>query len=207
MDYINIVNSAIENADNNVSGINPEILKIKGMSSPKIRHFLNNVCHFDGCKYLEIGSHRGSTFCSAINNNKTQAVSIDDFSGCANMLGPFPHNELTDNINKYKTESTAVFINRSCWNVKLSEKFNVYFYDANHEEQYQYKAFTYFNDVLEDEFIAIVDDYRNDFVKRGTQRAFKDLKYNIVREWEKTTAIPNNDNGWWNGIYVAIIKK
>ena len=48
------------------SKITQEVLDVVGMSSPKVRHFLNNICNRPGTRYLEIGSHFGSTLISAV---------------------------------------------------------------------------------------------------------------------------------------------
>src|SRR3990170_4857741 len=75
------IETCIDNANNLKSKIDQSILDIEGQSSPKVRHLLNNLCSFKNCKYLEIGSLLGSTFCSACyKNNLTRAVSIDNFS-------------------------------------------------------------------------------------------------------------------------------
>ena len=46
-----------------------------------------------------------------------------------------------------------------------------------------------------------------DCVKVGTAKAFKELRYNIVKEWYKPSQSPNNSKSWWCGIYVAVIRK
>src|SRR5688572_19504540 len=85
------LNQCIENAERGESRLNPEILKINGMSSPKIRHLINNICSYpDFKRYLEVGTWRGSTLLSAANGNKNieLAVGIDDFS---QFVEPHPH--------------------------------------------------------------------------------------------------------------------
>jgi hypothetical protein len=101
-------------------------------------------------------------------------------------------------------------IESDCFTVPLSHfnnRVQVYFYDGRHEEEDQFKAFTYFNDILDDVFIAIVDDWNYLPVQTGTRSAFETLGYTVYREW----ILPARCNGdlqlWWNGLYVAVIKK
>jgi len=81
MNYISHTEKSIENSNNAISKLTPEILAIHDgdscMSSHLVRHLLNNICSFEGCNFLEIGSWRGSTFQSAIFNNNLKATSID----------------------------------------------------------------------------------------------------------------------------------
>jgi hypothetical protein len=78
------IQTSINNAEKGISQLPPAILGMEGMSSNKVRHFLNNVCNFDReivINYLEVGVWRGSTFCSAIFNNcLNYAVAIDNFT-------------------------------------------------------------------------------------------------------------------------------
>ena len=86
-------------------------------------------------------------------------------------------------------------------------KINIYFYDGGHSQEQQKLAFTYYNSIFEDTFIAIVDDYNCDKVQKGTQEAFQELGYTILFE-EYLPALYNGDkDNWWNGIYVAVISK
>jgi len=56
------------------------ILQMSGMSGSKTRHFYNNLCSFPDITYLEIGTWKGSTVCSAICNNISTVVCIDNFN-------------------------------------------------------------------------------------------------------------------------------
>ncbi|HMP32698.1 MAG TPA: hypothetical protein PKD85_24030, partial [Saprospiraceae bacterium] len=75
----------------------------------------------------------------------------------------------------------------------------------------QYKALTYFDKFLEDEFIFIVDDFDNEIVKAGTEKAIKDMGYEVKYRWEGKGEFGNWDvntnNVWWNGILVCLLKK
>lgn len=70
-------------AELGISKLPVPIYYIDGMSSPKGRRLLNNLCEMEGTRYLEIGCWKGSTLISAISNNYEtieQAVAIDNYS-------------------------------------------------------------------------------------------------------------------------------
>jgi hypothetical protein len=90
---------------------------------------------------------------------------------------------------------------------KLPGKYNLYFYDGEHSYDSQYRAFSHFDTVLDEVFIAMVDDYNTESVQKGTQDAFRDLGYKVV--FEQYLPTPGNCDwaSWWNGFYVALVKK
>lgn len=103
------------------------------------------------------------------------------------------------------------FYSHDCFDVDpesfVFEEVNIYFYDGGHARQDQANAFLYYNNILDDVFIAIVDDWNWDDVRNGTFDAFKELGYQILYE----VSLPSDGNGdiskWWNGLYVAVIRK
>lgn len=206
---ISHVQESIALAQQEASKLTDEILAIPGMSSAKVRHLLNNLCSMEDTRYLEVGVWQGSTFISALYDNEgasKHAVAIDNWS---EFGGPFP--EFLAHVLKFLPNYEGKFFSADCFtvnkNTSFSQKVNTYFYDGNHSFLSQKKAFTYFNDVLEDVFIAIVDDWNFPEVQKGTRAAFRELKYQILFE----TVLPARYNGdlenWWNGFYVAVIRK
>ena len=87
-----------------------------------------------------------------------------------------------------------------------------YFYDAGHLEQDQYDAFVKYDDLLDDVFVAIVDDWNccnSPQVAKGTNDAFRDLGY-IVHYGEVLgggITLNAPDNPWHNGLYVAVVER
>ena len=60
--------------------------------------------------------------------------------------------------------------------------------------------------VLADEFVFLCDDYDWPEVRKGTQDGTKEAGYKIL--FDHTLAGNDHDNeGWWNGYYVALLKK
>jgi hypothetical protein len=196
---------SINNAENHQSKLDKSVLDIDGMSSPKIRHFLNNIVDMPNAKYLEIGTWKGSTLCSALyNNNPNLAVAIDNFS---EFFGP--RAELRNNVSNY-VRCSLTFYDQDCFQFDkslLSDKVNIYLYDGNHSRQSHESALTYFIDILDDTFIYLCDDWNFVDVPAGTKDAINNLNLTVLQEW----IMPANHNGdvknWWNGFYIAVMRK
>lgn len=224
--YIDYIEKSLSLAENYTSNLHPDILKIEGMCVSKVRHFLNNLVSYFPCKnYLEIGSFCGATIISAGYNNSANLFAIDDFSIGKNLseedkikLSKRIPNFIWDVKKEFIKNTTQwlsnmTFIEKDSFSVNIKEfkeKYGtvpVYFYDGDHTTEGTYKGFTYFNDILENEFIAIVDDWRWKRVRNGTFKAFEKLKYNVVKQWELSARYFGDEKQWGNGVYVAVLEK
>ena len=54
--YKTLIDTAFQNAGNNVSKVTNDILVMEGMSGTKTRHFYNNLLNIEDARYLEIGT-------------------------------------------------------------------------------------------------------------------------------------------------------
>ena len=206
------IENAFENAEKGVSKVTGEILTMEGMSGKKTRHFYNNLMNKDDARYLEIGTWKGSSVCSAMCENKATVVCIDNWSEFGG-----PKNEFLHNFNKYKGKNDASFIEQDCYTVDVSKlpKFNVYMYDGNHTEDSHYKALIQYYNCLDDTFIFIVDDWNWLEVREGTIASLKELNLTVLYHKEIRTTNNNThppwgsteQQQWHNGIYVAILQK
>ena len=180
------------------------ILSLKGMSSDRNRHLLNNLCSLKGARYLEIGVWQGSTLASAGYLNPIHITAVDNWSQFEGPKEEFRRNcqeHVRNELSLFDEDSFKISL------AKLPGKYHIYFYDGDHSYKSQYQAFRYFDSVLESTFIAIVDDYNSDDVQRGTQDAFRDLGYRVVCEEYLPTPGNADMSTWWNGLYVALVKK
>jgi hypothetical protein len=204
--YKNIILNAFDNAENKKSKITDEIARIDGMSGIKTRHFYNNLMNSPDARYLEIGTWKGSSVCSAMCGNKAKIVCIDNWSEFGG-----PKGEFLINFEKFKGDNDATFIEYDCFKVDVSTlpKFNIYMYDGNHSNESHCNALMHYYDSLDDIFIYIVDDWNWVDVRNGTNNAIKKLNLQVL--YEKEIRLTNNNSTttgeWWNGIYVAILKK
>ncbi len=156
------VKKSIEMASLEQSNIDKTFLTAEGMSSPKVRHFLNNVCNLTQANYLEIGVWKGSTFMAALSNNTSlnSATAIDNW---AEFGGP--RDAFYGQIAKLNNSKLVTIYEKDAFQVDIKtafkKKIDIYFYDGEHTFDAQKSAFTYYKDILADTFIAIVDDYNH----------------------------------------------
>jgi hypothetical protein len=78
--YKTLIETAFKNAENNISKNTNDIINMEGMSGTKTRHFYNNLLNTEDSRYLEIGTWKSSSVCSAMCGNKAKVVCIDNWS-------------------------------------------------------------------------------------------------------------------------------
>lgn len=209
--YKNIIIKSLDNAENNISKITNHIIAMEGMTGTKTRHFYNNLLNFNDARYLEIGTWKGSSVCSAMCKNSATVLCIDNWSEFGG-----PKNEFLDNFSKYKGQNNAKFIEGDCFKLDISSfpKFNIYLYDGNHSAISHYLALDHYLDCLDDIFIYIVDDWNWQSVRDGTYTSIKSLNLKILFETEKRLTLDNShtpeplaSQTWHNGIFIAILQK
>lgn len=208
-EMIRKVQIAVQDAWHGISKLPLDVLNISGMSSSKNRHFLNNICSYPNTHYLEIGCWKGSTFISAIFKNKSSILSATGIDNWTEFGGPY--SEFRNNCQQFISDIPYHFYSHDCFKINpdtfIKNKINVYFYDGGHTKQDQANAFLFFNNILENVFIAIIDDWNHPPVREGTFEAFNKLGYTVLYE----IGLPARFNGdiewWWNGLYVAVIRK
>ena len=209
--YRALIETSFQNATNNISKITNDIITMEGMSGIKTRHFYNNLLNLEDARYLEIGTWKGSSVCSAMFGNKAKVVCIDNWSEFGG-----PKSEFLANYAKFKGDNATSFIENDCFKVDVSvlPKFNIYMFDGQHTSESHCKALTYYYDCLDDIFIFIVDDWNWKSVRDGTFDGIKKLNLKVLFEKEirltsddSHTPQPEATNTWWNGIYVAILQK
>ncbi len=178
------------------------------MSGQEIRHFLNNVCGYPDTCYMEIGCWKGSTFISALFGNDrfiSDAIAIDNWSQFDG-----PKQEFFANTQCLISDVPFRFFEQDCFSIDKKSSFkkpvNVYFYDGDHTEQDQELAFTYFDEIFDDVFIAMVDDWNADQIRKGTFSAFKKLGYKVLYQKEFFIKEQGGET-WWNGFYIGVIQK
>ena len=199
-----------------VSNINNDILKEEGSSGLIGRNLHNNLSSiFNGnLKYLEIGTQRGLSFCTALNGNEYQYACVID-----NWCEGDHRKKFKENTEKYLKDKKFDVYDQDCWTIDLEkqikDKINFYFYDGWHSVDAHEKAFTYYNPILENTFLCMIDDWNCPNVRKGTFDAFQKLNYQILTckslftENYNNILSPGHGNRftWWNGLYIALISK
>jgi hypothetical protein len=214
-EIVNFTTLAVNNAISEQSKLTPDILKISGMSSNKVRHFLNNIIT-PTSRYLEIGSWRGSTFVSALfKNNPEIAFAIDNWSeftdpNLQSGSGVGPQQAFMENVKKYITCDYNV-IEGDCFKINPVENriknINTFFYDGSHDLNSQKQALTYYYDFLSDCFIFMVDDWNEDSTRIGTKIAIEELNLKTIYEYVGKADHNGDRKNWWNGFYISVLKK
>ncbi len=208
---IDRVIESLAKANRGESKLSEEVMALPGFSSSKIRHFLNNLCSYPKTKYFEIGCWKGSTLVAALFKNESlieDAIAMDNWS----ELGG-PKGEFLSNIQLLAPQNALRFFEADCFAVNKRDIFNhpinIYFYDGAHTHKDQELAFTYYDDIFDDVFIAIVDDWNLDAPRVGTNFAFRKLGYKVLFEVSIDTERHGNGNPdtWWDGFYIAVVKK
>jgi len=216
MDYNKFLWDCKKAADMGISKIpkdSPVITQIWGMSSPDLRHCLNNVNRY-GRNYLEIGCHRGSTFVSSLYGHEDKkGWAIDNYAEfCTPEYSPGQDgthkDELLKNINIYLRCQTQFFLEDSFkFDLnKITEPVDVYMYDGDHDEDKQQKALDYYYPVLNDVFLFIVDDWNSQSVRDGTFAGISGNGLSILAELPIRTSNWNQPN-YWNGLYLTFLAK
>ena len=211
---INHVNISVDNANNNISKLTPDILSMDGMSGNKTRHLYNNICSLNGANYLEIGTWKGSSFISALYQNETNSIAIDnwtEFNG--------PKDEFISNVNRLCPDKGFKFIEKDCFKVTDDEikstydSIDIYLYDGAHDYESQRKAITYYKHLFSKYIIIIIDDFRSDSpawanVKKGTYDGIEESGLIIHHSIEIITHQESSGRSeYWNGFGLFVCEK
>tara|TARA_B100000965_G_scaffold250577_1_gene210710 strand:- start:7676 stop:9319 length:1644 start_codon:yes stop_codon:yes gene_type:complete len=209
---------AIDDGMTKQSNFNPDGFTPQGLSSDRIRHFLNSLCSYEDAVYLEVGTHVGSTFFAATMNNNVKCFGVDDFSE-ANVK-PLtdhiqwtpcnPYDTLVSNWEKYEN-GNAVFLKSSIEELTDEDfegsKPNILFYDASHDMMEQLSSLNHLLPFLDDQFILVVDDANFDGVVEATMDFVSENQLEVFFERKILSGIIENPNHWWNGIHVLVLRK
>jgi hypothetical protein len=204
---------SIVNAYENKSKLSMDILNMDGYSGHKTRHLYNNICNCAGANYLEVGTWKGSSLCSALYNNSTlnSAIAIDNWS---EFNGP--KDLFLENTRKFLPENSFRFIEKDCWKVSkedISEPIHIFMYDGEHNYEAQKKAITHFHQFFAKYVIVMIDDWVCDFwqVRQATLDGIQEMKMKIHFMKEiglyNTSNLHTAGNTFWNGVGIFILER
>lgn len=204
--------SAVDRANKVQSALPMEVYMLEGMSTPKGRCLLNNLCADPSTRYMEIGCWKGSTLISALyGNNPEYHVAIENFKECGTPEGK---HEVYDHFKQNCMRVLGKYpnhLNQDSFEVDVKKEdikdINVYFYDGCHTRDATRRAITHYYDALADEFILLIDDWNRAAVSTGAIEGINDMgiKMDFIR------ILPANGDGdfenWWSGMFAASCKK
>lgn len=220
MDYIKHIQDSIEWGELEVSKLTLDILNIQGITSNKVKCFLNNICNIDGIHYLEIGVFRGSTFCSALYGNNIKATGIDNWSspylmpnGVSQKMTTYlkaqptdPKDEFLFNVKKFNNvENIGVYrANYLDFDYSTIEPLDIIFYDGDTKYYDQYTTIKKLIPHMSSKCILIVDDWN--WQKEGALKALDESDSFVT--YQKSIHTSGEDSkDFWNGLGIFLAEK
>lgn len=191
--------------------LSDEVKRMEGMSGRKYRYFINNLIEtMPNPRYLEIGSHSGSTACSAIYGNKLKITCIDNWSEFGGPKDLFMYN--INAISGPDVDFTFIENDFKKIDYNVIGKHNIYMFDGPHSEQDHYDGIKLVEPALDDQYILIVDDYNWEYVRQNTEKALETIGHTILSKIEILTSdghasISHQHSDWHNGYFIGLIKK
>jgi hypothetical protein len=196
---------------------------VEGLTSARVRHFLNNLCSQEGAVYLEVGVYAGSTFCAAVQNNdmvaayandnwsqsnlqparkdidlSLQNVTVDTF--VKNLQENITTDSLDFDIQVLKGDSSGL------GKKDFKHDVNIIFYDGDNSEHKMREFFINMLDFTEDVFTLVIDDANIEENVAITKRFIDGMGLKILYERELLND-QEDPEMWWNGLYVVVLSK
>jgi predicted O-methyltransferase YrrM len=208
VDLVMHATCAIADAYRGVSKVPESVLAIHGLSSAMNRRLLNNLCSFDDCHFLEVGTFYGATALSASYGNHGRFITIDNFQ----LFGGQDICEA--NLAAHREMAPVELIASTLWEVQLDRlpPIDVLFYDADHSTAGTQRAIEYLAPALADTCIVVVDDWNTFQVREGMRIARPARSWHPLAHWKLFTANLRSDvevyyeadKWWWNGLFVGV---
>src|SRR5690606_21889116 len=195
---VNII-QAIQSAEKLQSQIDKQTMKeLVGLSSPKVRHLLNNlVAQSD--TYLEVGSFLGGTLRAALHgNDHVYAAAVDNFSMMPNTRQMFFDNTAMLTFDFFEDDCLDMDV------AKIKRPVGLYFCDGLHTFEAQQKALIHFYPARKDDFVYVCDDWLKKRIPNATFTIAKDLGLEVMENYDLMCG-PRGE--WWHGIGVIRFKK
>ena len=214
-EYVYRVLDAIDKGSKHESYFDENKQFIAGLTSNKIKHFLNNLCSYNDSIYLELGVYTGATFYAATENNPIRAMAVDNW--CNTDIKPmreevfFPtiKDPRKDFLSKFK-DPRWTFVEKDIRTLTprdICDKPNIIFYDAGHEYWEQYENLDAVINLFADKFILILDDANFNGVVTSMEEIIKKHDLKLIWQRKILTTIPEDDRDWWNGLQILVLEK
>ena len=219
MDLIKHIDESIHWGEKEVSKLTQDVMNIHGITSNKVKCFLNNICSIGGT-YLEIGVFRGSTFCSAIYQNDIHAIGLDNFAspnlmpmGVSQKLATYlrqgidtpPQEDFLKNVKQfgnpeqldvYKTDYTT-------FDYTQLPHLDIVFYDGDTRFHDQYVTLKKIVPQFSKQTILIMDDWN--WNSGAIDRVIEEE--NLVVTHRREIFTDGEDmSDFWNGLGIFLIE-
>ena len=195
------------------SGVPSVKNKVQGLTSTRVKSLMNSFASKIE-NYMEVGIGNGSIFCSVLENNKLNAVGIDNFElqmqPGRKDISTLPGSSfftLEQNINEWRGDNQVEIINQDMFTVDTSRfkgKINMWFYDGPHDIESTKKAVEHYGECFADECLLVFDDANWDGVVEGARQGINSI--NRLVSYEKILLNEQEDaSAWWNGLYIVVL--
>ena len=195
------------------SGVPTVKNKVKGLTSTRVKSLMNSFASKIE-NYMEVGIGNGSIFCSVLENNKLNAVGIDNFElqmqPGRTDISSLPGSSffmLEQNINQWRGDNQVEVINQDMLTVdtrKFKGKINMWFYDGPHDIESTKKAVEHYGECFAEECLLVFDDANWDGVVEGARQGINSI--NRLVSYEKILLNEQEDaSAWWNGLYIVVL--
>lgn len=218
MDLTKHIDQSIHWGEREVSKLTQDVMNIHGITSNKIRCFLNNICSIGGT-YLEIGVFRGATFCSAIYQNDIHAIGLDNFAspnlmpmGVSQKLANYmkqridvpPQEDFLNNVKQFGNPEKLDVYKTDYTTFDYSElpKLDIIFYDGDTRFRDQYVTIKKLIPLFSEETILIMDDWN--WNSGAIDRLISEEGLIITHQREIITS-GEDMNSFWNGLGIFLI--
>jgi len=212
LDYSDLVKHTVDSIHK--SGVPSVYNDIPGLTSPRVQTLLNHLAKGVG-SCLEIGSFLGATTCAILQNNNLNMFCVDKW---VSQIQPqrkditLPSNSkdaFLENIEKYKGDSIIKIIDNDIFETPtdiMSNQIQMFFYDGPHEQTTTKQAVEYFWSTFKNEVLMVFDDANWDGVVNGAREGIESMGGKI--SYDKIILNEEESkNDWWNGVYVAVVRK
>ena len=195
------------------SGVPSVKNKVQGLTSTRVKSLMNSFASKIE-NYMEVGIGNGSIFCSVLENNKLNAVGIDNFElqmqPGRKDISTLPGSSfftLEQNINQWRGDNQVEIINQDMFTVDTSRfkgKINMWFYDGPHDIESTKRAVEHYGKCFADECLLVFDDANWDGVVEGARQGINSI--NRLVSYEKILLNEQEDaSAWWNGLYIVVL--
>ena len=195
------------------SGVPSVKNKVQGLTSTRVKSLMNSFASKIE-NYMEVGIGNGSIFCSVLENNKLNAVGIDNFElqmqPGRKDISTLPGSSfftLEQNINEWRGDNQVEIINQDMFTVDTSRfkgKINMWFYDGPHDIESTKRAVEHYGKCFADECLLVFDDANWDGVVEGARQGINSI--NRLVSYEKILLNEQEDaSAWWNGLYIVVL--
>jgi hypothetical protein len=219
MDLIKHIDESIHWGEKEVSKLSQDVINIHGITSNKVRCFLNNICSVGGT-YLELGVFRGATFCSSLYQNDIHCIGIDNFAspnlmpmGVSQKLATYlkqrieipPQEDLINNVKQFgDTDRVDIFkTDYTTFDYSQLPKINIIFYDGDTRFYDQYVTLKKLIPQFAKETILIMDDWN--WNSGAIDKLIIEEGLVITHKREIITSGEDMDS-FWNGLGIFLIE-